>query len=79
MVGLRRNQEAAAELNAALRKEARGWVHGRAHAELGKLADLAGDRGAASREYLTAARLAKTADDSIGEADAERLLARRYQ
>jgi tetratricopeptide (TPR) repeat protein len=79
LVGLRRNQEAAAELNAALRKEARGWVHGRAHAELGKLADLAGDRGAASREYLTAARLAKAADDAIGAADAERLLARRYQ
>ncbi len=79
LVGLRRNQEAATELNAALRKEARGWVHGRAHAELGKLADLAGDRNTASREYHAAARLAKTADDAIGAADAEHLLARRYQ
>jgi len=79
LVGLRRDAEAATELKTSLRKEGRDWVHGRAHTELGKLADLAGNRGAACEEYYAAARLAKAADDSIGAADAEKLLAKRYQ
>ncbi len=79
LVGLHRNVEASADLKTSLSKEGRDWVHGRAHAELGKLADLAGNREAACEEYRTAVRLAKTADDSIGAADAEKLLSQRYQ
>ena len=72
-VGLHQPTEAASDLDTALVKQARGWVHGRAHTELGKLADMSGDRAAARKEYQLAAQLAKSADDSIGLADAERL------
>jgi tetratricopeptide (TPR) repeat protein len=76
-VRLRRIAEAAADLRAALTGDARGWVRGRAHAELGRLADLEGDHRRALLEYRTAVQLAKTAADSIGIADAEQLLSRR--
>jgi hypothetical protein len=79
LVGLRRNAEAATELKTSLSKEGRDWVHARAHTELGKLEDLAGNRSAACEEYHAAAQLAKAADDSIGAAEAEKLLAKRYQ
>ena len=62
-----------------LEKEARDWVHGRAHAELGKLADLRGDRRVASDEYSVAIHLARTANDSSGLAEAEHLLATPYR
>jgi tetratricopeptide (TPR) repeat protein len=79
LVGLRSNAEAALELRAALQKEAQHWVQGRAHTELGKLADLTGDHRAACQEYHLAVQLAKAADDSIGLAGAERLLATPYR
>ena len=79
LVGLRRSAEATTELKTSLSKEGRDWVHGRAHTVLGKLADLAGNRGVACEQYYEAARLAKAADDSIGAAEAEKLLAKRYQ
>jgi tetratricopeptide (TPR) repeat protein len=79
LVGLHEAAAAAAELNAALRDDAPSWVHGRSHTELGKLADLTGDRGAACHQYRLAAELGKAADDSIGLADAERLLGTPYK
>jgi tetratricopeptide (TPR) repeat protein len=79
LVGLHQAAAAAAELNAALRDNAPSWIHGRSHAELGKLADLTGDRGAACQEYRLALQLGKAADDSIGVADAEHLLEAPYQ
>ena len=78
-VGLHQETEAAADLATALKKQARGWVHGRAHTELGKLADLTGNREAARKEYGLAVELAKSADDSIGLADAQRLLSTPYR
>ncbi len=79
LVGLHQVGEATSALKTALRKEARDWVRGRAHAELGKLADLSGDRAAARQEYRLAVDIAKAADDSIGSTEAEHLLARPYQ
>ena len=75
LVGLRQDAEAARQLKLALSKEAREWVHGRAHVELGKIADRTGDRRAAHEEYRVAAQLAKSSNDSIGLAEAKLLLA----
>lgn len=69
---------AEADLRKALAAEARGWVHGRAHLELGKLADLSGNRTAAVAEYRQAAARCGADRDPVGEAEAERLLERPY-
>jgi tetratricopeptide (TPR) repeat protein len=79
LLGLRRDAEAEADLRTALRSEGRDWVYARVHTELGKLADLSGDRNDACREYRAAVLMAKAADDSIGLADAESLLAAPYR
>jgi tetratricopeptide (TPR) repeat protein len=79
LVGLHQAAAAESELNAALRENAPSWIHGRSHTELGKLADLTGNRGAARHEYQLAVQLGKAADDSIGVADAERLLEAPYE
>ena len=71
---LHRDREASRDLQFVVQHDARDWVHGRAHAELGKLAVRAGDHATARQEFLTAAQLAKTASDPSGRADAERLL-----
>ena len=52
--------------------ESRKWVTGRAHAELGKLADLRGNRAAARGEFQQAVTLAQQDNDPIGEANAAR-------
>jgi tetratricopeptide (TPR) repeat protein len=74
LAGLNRDVEANRELQFVVQHDARDWVHGRAHAELGKLAERAGDRTTAREEFRAAAQLAKTAGDPGGRADAERLL-----
>jgi tetratricopeptide (TPR) repeat protein len=79
LVGLHQATAAASELNAALRENAPSWIHGRSHTELGKLADLNGNRGAACQEYRVAVQLGNAAGDSIGLADAERLLGAPYR
>lgn len=79
LVCLQRDTEAVRDLSTAVQKEARDWVRGRAHTELGKLADRRGDRRVASGEYRVAIQLARTANDSIGLAEAERLLATPYR
>jgi tetratricopeptide (TPR) repeat protein len=78
LVGLRRDADAALDLRTALQKEARGWVHARAHTELGKLADVISDRTTARQEYRIALQLAKAADDPVGVATAEQLLSKPY-
>lgn len=50
------------------------WVRGRTHTELGKLADLAGDRARARLEYRTAVTLGEQVNDSLGVDEAKRLL-----
>jgi tetratricopeptide (TPR) repeat protein len=57
LVGLRNSDAAERELRAALAGATRDWIRGRVHKELGKLADLAGDRPRALDEYRLADRL----------------------
>ena len=52
------------ELRAALAGATRDWLRGRVHKELGKLADLAGDRPRALDEYRLADRLCRQDHDA---------------
>jgi tetratricopeptide (TPR) repeat protein len=79
LVALRQTEAAARELRSALAEPARRWVQGRIHVELGKLADLAGDRAAAIDEYRQAARLCGADNDDRCEKEAKGLVKNRYQ
>ena len=78
-VALRRPEPAEADLRRALGLEARKWVTGRAHAELGKLADLRGQRETARREFERALALATEDNDPVGAEAAERWVSRQYR
>jgi tetratricopeptide (TPR) repeat protein len=71
---LGRRQEAEADFRAALAAQGRDWVYGRTHAELGKIAALAGDRARARKEYQIAVSLAEKDNDPPGAAEARTLL-----
>jgi tetratricopeptide (TPR) repeat protein len=71
---LRRPSEARADLQVALEREARDWVRGRAHAELGQLALAAGNRELARQEYRLAMELATRGNDPVGREEANALL-----
>jgi tetratricopeptide (TPR) repeat protein len=70
---------ARADLEAALAGKGRDWVRGRAHTELGKLADLAGNRGRALGEYRAAVGLGEKNNDPIGVEEAEALIRTPYR
>jgi tetratricopeptide (TPR) repeat protein len=76
MVG--KTAEARADAQAALAPPAKVWVQGRAHVELGKIADLAGDRALAKREYQAGLTLAERSADPQGKTDARRFLDKAY-
>lgn len=59
-----------------LAREARDWVRGRSHAELGQIAEKGGDREQARREYRLAIQLAERGNDPLGKTEAETLLRR---
>ena len=69
-VALRDTGAARADLQHALEGEVQSWVSGRVHTELGKLADLAGDRTAARAEYERALAIFAKVDDPIGQREA---------
>jgi tetratricopeptide (TPR) repeat protein len=71
---LGRLEEARQDLQIPLTREARDWVRGRAHAELGQIAQKSGDREQARREYRLAIQLAIRGNDPIGQREAEALL-----
>jgi tetratricopeptide (TPR) repeat protein len=71
-------ETAAADFTSALGSAPEPWVHGRIHLELGKLADLAGQRTAALARYRTARDMGRSANDPLGVADADRLLRRPF-
>jgi tetratricopeptide (TPR) repeat protein len=75
-VRLGRNDAARADLTAALSAPAREWVQGRVHAELGILAERAGQREQARSEYRLAIQLAERGNDPVGKREAEALLRR---
>jgi tetratricopeptide (TPR) repeat protein len=79
LVALDRRAEAEALLKRVLGLDARKWVTGRAHAELGKLADLRGDRTTARSHFEQAASLAGQDNDELGEAAARRWIGARYR
>jgi tetratricopeptide (TPR) repeat protein len=70
--------QAESDLQQALALEARDWVRGRAHVEVGKLLDLAGRRADARAAYMKGAGLCRLDNDPLGVADADRWLQRAY-
>ncbi|HXG88930.1 MAG TPA: tetratricopeptide repeat protein [Vicinamibacterales bacterium] len=70
-----RDTAARDDFQIPLAREAREWVRGRAHAELGRLAVKTGNRELARREYRLAIELAVRGNDPLGQAEAESLLA----
>ncbi len=77
---LGRLNEAEEDLKAALAAPGiRGWVQARIHVELGKLADLRGDRAGAQREYRAALAIGKTVHDDEAESQASQFLAKAYK
>ncbi|HEX7139471.1 MAG TPA: hypothetical protein VF219_16580 [Vicinamibacterales bacterium] len=65
LVTVRNVAAADRELHAALDAAKHDWVQGRVHKELGKLADLAGDRSGALDQYRLADRLCRRDRDDL--------------
>ncbi len=72
-VMLGRREEALADLRVALSPDAAGWVQGRTHVELARLARQHGDRQDAAREVDAAVALCEKNGDPICVADAKKL------
>ena len=62
-VSMNRLADATSDLQLALAQGPSGWVRGRVHLELGKVADLQGQRAAAVAEYTRARTLCTTHQD----------------
>jgi len=73
-VALRRTSEAEADLKRAITVEARDWVKGRAHLELGKIGILAGNQPLANEELRTAVKLCDGDNDPAFAEEARRLI-----
>jgi tetratricopeptide (TPR) repeat protein len=72
-VMLRRRDDALADLRAALTPDAAGWVQGRAHLEMARLALQQGDRPGALREAATAIATCEKGNDPICAEDARKI------
>ena len=59
--------------------EAAEWLRGRAHKELGKIADLGGNRAGAIAEYRLASRICREQHDSSCDEEASGLIKTRYR
>jgi predicted Zn-dependent protease len=79
LVALRHNALAAEELGTALAAATRNWLRGRIHLEMGKLADLAGDRARARAEYREAERMCRQDDDSLCAKEASAFAKKGYR
>ena len=79
LLALKDLRPAERELRAALAGAVRDWVRGRAHQELGKLADLSGDRSRALDEYRLADRLCRQDRDSICSEELKKLVKDGYR
>jgi tetratricopeptide (TPR) repeat protein len=71
-----RGADARHDFDIVLTRQARDWVRGRAHAELGQLALQAGHREQAQTHYRQAIELATRGNDPKGRAEAEALMRR---
>lgn len=74
-----RADAAEQELLRVLSLEAPEWLRGRAQKELGKVADLRGNRAAALERYRIAIRTGKAEHDSTSSDEAAKLVKSRYQ
>ena len=79
LVGLHQTDLAERELRAVLSGEGPDWLRGRTQKELGKLADLAGDRTRAIAAYQLAIRICREQHDSICSNEAAALVKARYR
>ena len=79
LVALKDVQPAQRALRATLTALARDWIRGRAHKELGKIADLAGDRAGAIAEYRAAIGLCQADHDPDCAAEAKGLMKAGYR
>ena len=79
LLALNRLPDAERELRGVLMLESRKWVAGRAHAELGKLADLRNDRATARSHFQQAVALAKQDSDSVGASAAQRWIGTAFR
>ena len=79
LVALKEIDAAHRALVAGLEDPSRPWVEGRIRIELGKLADLAGNRPGAIREYRHAIRLCGGDDDEACVSSARALVERGYR
>ena len=79
LVALKNRVAAERQLRAALAGATRDWVRGRVHKELGKLADLAGDRPRALDEYRMAEHLCRKDYDGDCSDDVKKLMKAGYQ
>jgi len=70
---LGRKEDALTDLRVALSPNAAGWVQGRAHVELGRLAQQRGDRAGTQREAETAVSICEKNGDSICVSEAKKL------
>src|SRR5436190_5550996 len=69
-----RDADARQDFTRALAVEARKWVQGRTHLELGRLALKAGDRPAAQKEFQAAIALCESDNDEAWAEQARRLM-----
>jgi hypothetical protein len=76
---LNRRVAAEAELRTALAFATRDWVRGRVRNELGKLADLAGDRPQALEHYRLADGLCRHDRDDDCSNDVKKLMKASYR
>ena len=76
---LRRTADARRDLESALSQGPLGWVEGRINVELGKVADIEGDRQRAVSLYQTAARICLAQQDPACKEEADRLAGSRYR
>ena len=79
LVALRETDAAARDLQLALAAPAQTWIHGRAHLELGKIADVSGDRLAARDRYRLAATSCRAGHDNACADAAARLISRAFK
>ncbi len=71
-VSLNHLDDALSDLQLALSLKPAGWIRGRIHLELGKVADIRRQRPAALSEYQTAAELCRTYQDPWCQEEAAR-------
>jgi tetratricopeptide (TPR) repeat protein len=79
LIELGRTAQAADLLDRALERGPLGWVEGRIHLELGKVADLESRRAEAVEAYRLARTIAARDNDPVGRDAAEALLEQPYR